>query len=87
MRKEREIIFTFSCTHDAITGGKTLEEAGLAVRNMALPDQIGAGCGICLRVDEGERDRALACLKDAGILPQEIYLATRGPEGTDYTPI
>ena len=85
--EKQEVIFTFSNTHDAIRGEKTLLEGGLLVRTMALPDQIGAGCGICLRVDEPDREKAQTLLTNVDIQPQGVFLARRTAKGTQYTPL
>jgi hypothetical protein len=53
-----EFMFTFATTRDAIEGEKLLLAAGLTVGVMPLPGQIGAGCGICLRVSPEELDKA-----------------------------
>jgi hypothetical protein len=51
-------MFVFANTRDAIDGEKLLLAAGLAVGVMPLPGGIGAGCGICLRVNPGDLDKA-----------------------------
>ncbi|MDL2253536.1 DUF3343 domain-containing protein [Ruminococcaceae bacterium OttesenSCG-928-I18] len=86
-KADQEIVLTFSGTHDAITSDKILQQGGLKVRTMPLPDQIGAGCGICVRVDEPDRETALSLLREAGIQPEGVYYAKRGPQGMQYTPV
>ena len=81
---KREVVFTFSGTHGAVAGEAALQEGGFSVRVMALPDQIGAGCGICLRVDESDAPEAQKSLEAAGISPEGVFLAEKGSEGTVY---
>jgi hypothetical protein len=57
-----EFIFTFANTRDAIEGEKKLLAGGLSPGVMPLPDQLGAGCGICLRVSPAELEKARAAL-------------------------
>jgi hypothetical protein len=57
-----EVIFTFENTGDAIEGEKKLLAGGIAPGVMPLPDQLGAGCGICLRVSPGEAEQARSLL-------------------------
>jgi hypothetical protein len=57
-----EFIFTFAATRDAIEGEKALIAGGINPGVMPLPDQIGAGCGICLRVGPAELEKARAVL-------------------------
>lgn len=67
---EAEIIFTFRSTHDAIAAERALAGAGLGARVLPLPAQIGAGCGLCLRVWPKEWRRAAEALAAAGICPE-----------------
>jgi len=62
-----EIILTFYTTRAAIGGEGCLLKAGLKVKAMALPSALGAGCGLCLRLEKSELQRALEILKDAGL--------------------
>lgn len=80
-----EVVLTFANTHGAITAEKTLLAAGLAVRVMPLPDAIGAGCGISLRVDFDEMKNAVSVLEKAGAPPEGVYLAQKKEGRTAYT--
>jgi hypothetical protein len=79
-----EFIFTFANTRDAVEGEKTLLAGGISPGVMPLPEQIGAGCGICLRVSPAELEKARSIL-NAGF--QGIYAAeTAGASGKkDFT--
>jgi hypothetical protein len=75
-----EFIFTFGNTRDAVEGEKKLLGAGLSPGVMPLPDQIGAGCGICLRVSPGDLEKARSVLEGSfqgiyGIYPPEPPVA------------
>jgi hypothetical protein len=54
----REIIITFRNTHDAIMGERKLLDAGIDVRIMSMPSRLGPACGICLRVNPGDIEKA-----------------------------
>ena len=69
-----ELFFTFPGTHAAISAEKKLLAAGIAVRVMPLPDEVGAGCGMCLRVAVADAQRAAAALHgEQGPGYQETY--------------
>ncbi|MDR1045646.1 MAG: DUF3343 domain-containing protein [Candidatus Adiutrix sp.] len=68
-----EIVFTFHNTHSAIGGEKALMNGGLKVKVMALPSDLGAGCGLCLRVEEADLSRALELLAGAGLAAEGLY--------------
>ena len=57
-----EYVITFKNTNFAIKAEKCLLEKKLHVSVMPLPSQIGAGCGICLRLCQGEIKLALEVL-------------------------
>jgi hypothetical protein len=58
-----EFIFTFASTGDAIAGEKKLIARGIQPAVMPLPDLLGPGCGICLRVSPAEFERARNALE------------------------
>ncbi len=82
-----EAVFTFRQTRGAIGGEKTLLEAGIAVKVMALPSSLGAGCGLCLRVAAPDCQRSLELLTRAGQEPEGIYYKTRENGRTVYKPV
>lgn len=84
---ETEAIFTFNSTHHAIKGEQALLDGGLKVRVMALPDSLGAGCGLCLRVAESDAGAARSFLARAGIGPEGVYLKSMNGGTAVYAPL
>lgn len=83
-----EIIITFSNTHGAITGEKTLLEGQIKVKIMPLPAALGAGCGLCLRLEVDDLPQARQLLTDAAIEPEGLYLKDTTLKGlTAYHPV
>lgn len=82
-----EIVFTFTDTHNAMSGEKALIAASLPVRVMPRPSSLGQGCGICLRVDMEERDRAEAVFLESGVRTEAVYIRSRNNGGVCYSPI
>ncbi len=82
-----EIVFTFSGTHQAIEGERTLLEGGLKVRVMALPSGLGAGCGLCLRVGREDLAAAQGLLANAATEPEGVYLKSIEEGKTVYRPV
>lgn len=68
-----EAVFTFKNTHDAIHGERILLDEGVAVKVMALPSSLGAGCGLCLRLPAEALDASRALLEQSGIVPEGTY--------------
>lgn len=60
MNSERaeEFIFLFHNTLGAIMGERTLLVAGLDVRVMPVPPSLGPACGIALRVNPEDAEKA-----------------------------
>lgn len=61
--RRREIVLTFKNTNHSVRAETALAEAGIAVRVMPLPAAISAGCGLCLRVDPEDAQRAIGLLE------------------------
>lgn len=60
------MILTFANTHSVIMSEKILlKEMGVKVRN--IPEEVSAGCGLCLEVDEQNLERAKNLLKAQNI--------------------
>ena len=81
-----EAVCTFHTTHGAIVGEKILLEAGIKVRVMALPSILGAGCGICLRIDAEALEDSSRLLAAADIHPQGVYYKMIESGQTRYEP-
>ena len=77
-----EYVLTFKNTNFAIKAERFLLAEKLKIGVMPLPSQVSAGCGICLRVSEGELERALSILDDKHI--GEVGLYSRTCEGGKY---
>ncbi len=80
----QEVVITFAVTRAAIAGERVLLAAGLKVRVMSRPAVLGDGCGICLRVAEGDRERAVAILGDAQVEAGPVYWKRQDRGGTIY---
>lgn len=57
----------FSTTHDALDAEALLEDMGIDVVPIPAPKEIGALCGIALRVEPAQTTRALEYLDRAEI--------------------
>jgi hypothetical protein len=73
-----EFIFTFANTRDAIEGEKKLLAGGMSPGVMPLPDHLGAGCGICLRIGAADLETVRAAL---GTRFQHIYAVQAAASG------
>jgi hypothetical protein len=57
----------FTSTHDALDAEALLGDLGIEVVPIPAPQAISAGCGIALRLEPADEDRALVYLENAGI--------------------
>lgn len=63
-------VLGFSTTHDALTAEQLLADLGIGVTPIPAPRSLdGALCGIALRLEPSDLDRALELLGRAGIEP------------------
>jgi hypothetical protein len=53
-----EFILAFRSTEDAIMAERKLLDSGVDVRVMPTPKAIGPACGMCLRINREEMQRA-----------------------------
>jgi hypothetical protein len=80
-------IIVFSDTNSAIKAEQSLINARLAVSVMPLPESIGAGCGITLRISSDSLQNALAALEAGGITDTAVYSRKKAEIGYEYEKI
>lgn len=59
--------FGFESTHEALDAEQLLGDLGIDVVPMPAPKTLGSRCGIALRIELGDEDRAASYLDAAGI--------------------
>lgn len=68
-REERPfIVLAFDSTHDALAAESLLKDLGVPVTPVPAPAEIGAKCGIALRFEPGDAERAKTFLTRAELL-------------------
>jgi ribosomal protein L7Ae-like RNA K-turn-binding protein len=60
-------VLGFTSTHDALDAEALLEDMGVDVVPIPTPKSIGALCGIALRLEPDQLERAMRYLDRAGI--------------------
>jgi len=58
----------FSSTHDALDAETLLGDLGIDVVPIPAPKTVGTHCGIALRLELADEDRAVTYLETAGIV-------------------
>ncbi len=86
MIKKDECLFTFNSTHAAISAESCLVGSHFSVRVMAKPDTLGAGCGLCLRLDVEKKEDACLLLNENQVPFEQVYLFRRTEMKTEYLP-
>ena len=81
-----ETVFTFHSTHEAMAGERALIDGGVKVRVMALPSSLGAGCGLCLRVDQNDLEITSQLFAAVGLQPEGTYFKRVENGITTYQP-
>ena len=61
------VVLGFGSTHDTLDAEALLGDLGVAVTPMPTPKVLGSLCGIALRIDPGDEDRARRYLDGAGL--------------------
>lgn len=63
-------VFAFATTHDALDAEQLLKDLGVAVIPIPVPKVLGGQlCGIALRIDLAEAERARSLLDRAAMSP------------------
>ncbi len=57
----------FSSTHDALDAEQLLQDLGITVVPVPAPKDLGTLCGIALRIELSDEERATGYLSAAGI--------------------
>jgi len=62
--ENQAVILVYSTSH-ALRAEKLLKEAGIECRLTPVPRRLSSDCGICVRIDRADRDRAERVLDKA----------------------
>ncbi len=81
-----EILITFDTTSNAIGAEMALQSANIPVKVMNIPSSIRAGCGISLRVEPQDIERAGAALKAKNIETGGYYERVVTDGKSQYAP-
>ncbi len=83
-RDEMDYIFVFENTNSAMKAEKCLLDENLKVTALPLPNQVGAGCGICLKVGQEEWEAASETLRKSQISGIRVYAHDEEAGGIVY---
>ena len=65
-------LITFFASHHAIRGEKMLRKEGLETELVPGPKELSPNCGVALRFEYAEKDRALTILADKKVEVDEV---------------
>lgn len=71
-----EYVFVFKNTNQVIKSERALLRCSIDVAVMPLPSQIGAGCGLGLRVGDRFLDSAKKIIEGQNICDYSVFLKT-----------
>jgi N-acyl-L-homoserine lactone synthetase len=67
--RRRFAVYGFATTHDALAAEAMLKAAGFSVVPIPAPRELGSLCGIALRLEIDEADRAEQAMTAGGTVP------------------
>jgi hypothetical protein len=76
-------LITFFASHHAIRGEKMLRKEGLETELIPGPKELSPNCGVALRFEYSEKDRALAILADRKVEVDEVMEYTARTDDWD----
>jgi hypothetical protein len=66
------VILVYS-TSRALRAEKLLQEAGIACKMIPVPRHLSSDCGVCVRVERGDREATLRALEAAGLEIEAVH--------------
>lgn len=66
------VYILFDSVHYVLRAEKILRKAGLSVRVRPVPRRLSSDCGVCLLLESGDFNQALAALPD-NTIPNAAY--------------
>jgi hypothetical protein len=61
-------VYGFDSTHDALSAERLLVDMGVTVTAIPSPSELGSLCGVALRIEPRDADRAERFLTASGLL-------------------
>jgi len=61
---DKGVYILFDSVHYVLRAEKMLQKAGFAVRVRPVPRRLSSDCGVCLLLESGDFNQALAALPD-----------------------
>jgi len=70
--KQYAVILVYSTSY-ALRAEKVLAKAGISCKLIPVPRHLSSDCGVCVRIDQANRERVLQELEDARVEIEGIY--------------
>lgn len=70
----REMILIFRGTHQVMSAEKHLKGGGVPMRLIPVPRRLTSDCGLAIRINPEERERAREVLAAAKLFPVSAHL-------------
>lgn len=70
----REMILIFRGTHQVMSAEKRLKGGGVPMRLIPVPRRLTSDCGLAIRINPEERERAREVLAAAKLFPVSAHL-------------
>jgi len=67
------LLAVFPTTHTTLKAEKALKEAGVDHRTIMKPRRISSDCGLAIRLDKTDMERATSVITDSSCLPARIF--------------
>ncbi|UCF31446.1 MAG: DUF3343 domain-containing protein [bacterium] len=76
--KTGELLVVFPTTHLTLKAEQVLRGAGIAHRTILKPRKVSSDCGLAIRLQWEDLDRAAGILEEAKHLPATFYRSEEG---------
>ena len=76
MSSREYVVILFAGTSHAVRAESLLVRAGVECRLVPVPRMLSSDCGVCVRLEPGDEDRALRVLAQAGVDIESVHTQT-----------
>ncbi len=73
MSPREYVAVLFAGTSHAVRAESLLVRAGVPCRLIPVPRELSSDCGVCVRLEPADEERALAILAEAGLAIEGVH--------------
>lgn len=73
MKEKRDAVILLHATSHALRAEKLIRKAGISCRLIPVPRHLSSDCGVCVRLEQSNRKKAINILEEANIEYEGVH--------------